>query len=71
MMELLGLQLEPVLQPNSQLIMDPVTAFQLTSMMRGVVERGPAFQRALAGQWSRMNIFRYLSGGLVFPGASR
>ena len=35
-------ELEPVLQPNSQLIMDPVTAFQLTSMMRGVVERGTA-----------------------------
>lgn len=35
-------ELEPVLQPNSRLIMDPVTAFQLTSMMRGVIERGTA-----------------------------
>ncbi|MEC9433700.1 MAG: penicillin-binding protein 1A [Pseudomonadota bacterium] len=35
-------ELEPVLQPNSRLIMDPVTAYQLTSMMRGVVERGTA-----------------------------
>ncbi len=35
---------EPWLRPNSKLIMDPVTAFQLTSMMRGVIERGTATQ---------------------------
>ena len=29
----------------------------------------PHYERAFAGQRSRMRIFRYLSDGLVFPGA--
>ena len=40
---------EPVPTPDKQLIMDPVTAFQLTSMMRGTVERGTATTLASLG----------------------
>ncbi|MDF2232538.1 penicillin-binding protein 1A [Albimonas sp. CAU 1670] len=43
-----GLQ-EPVPTPDKKLIMDPVTAFQLTSMMRGTVERGTATTLASLG----------------------
>ncbi len=32
----------PTIRSNRQRVMDPVTAYQLTSMMRGVVERGTA-----------------------------
>ena len=32
----------PIIESNRKQVMDPVTAYQLTSMMRGVVERGTA-----------------------------
>lgn len=35
-------QPEPVLQDISEYVLDPMTAYQVTSMMRGVVERGTA-----------------------------
>jgi penicillin-binding protein 1A len=34
--------LAPRIQSNRERVMDPITAYQLTSMMRGVVERGTA-----------------------------
>ncbi|MFK7869490.1 MAG: penicillin-binding protein 1A [Roseobacter sp.] len=39
---LLGQGLAPKVVSNRERVMDPVTAYQLTSMMRGVVERGTA-----------------------------
>ncbi|GAA2841926.1 penicillin-binding protein 1A [Aminobacter aminovorans] len=35
-------QPEPVLQDDREYVLDPMTAYQVTSMMRGVVERGTA-----------------------------
>ncbi len=41
--------LGPRIQTNRERVMDPVTAYQLTSMMRGVVERGTAAGRVNLG----------------------
>jgi len=38
----LGEGLAPLITSNRERVMDPVTAYQLTSMMRGVVQRGTA-----------------------------
>lgn len=42
-------QEEPVLADNRDYVLDPMTAFQITSMMRGVVERGTARNVATLG----------------------
>ncbi len=41
--------LGPRIETNRERVMDPVTAYQLTSMMRGVVERGTAAGRVNLG----------------------
>ncbi|RDL48164.1 Penicillin-binding protein 1A [Ensifer sp. M14] len=42
-------QEEPVLVDNRDYVLDPMTAYQITSMMRGVVERGTARNVATLG----------------------
>ncbi len=42
-------RLGPRIETNRQRVMDPITAYQLTSMMRGVVERGTAAGRVNLG----------------------
>ncbi|OCP38406.1 penicillin-binding protein 1A [Ensifer sp. LC163] len=42
-------QQEPVLVDNRDYVLDPMTAYQITSMMRGVVERGTARNVATLG----------------------
>ncbi len=42
-------QYGPRIESNRERVMDPVTAYQLTSMMRGVVERGTAAGRVNLG----------------------
>ncbi|MGG7566596.1 penicillin-binding protein 1A [Rhodovulum sp. DZ06] len=51
---------EPWVRPNARRVMDPVTAYQLTSMMQGVVQRGTARRLAsldmpLAGKTGTTN----------------
>jgi penicillin-binding protein 1A len=45
----LGSGLSPAIISNRERIMDPVTAYRLTSMMRGVVERGTASRAVKLG----------------------
>jgi penicillin-binding protein 1A len=42
-------QQEPVLRDTRKQVLDPMTAYQVTSMLRGVVERGTAHQVAQLG----------------------
>ncbi|MBT1156666.1 penicillin-binding protein 1A [Aminobacter anthyllidis] len=42
-------QPEPVLQDMREYVLDPMTAYQVTSMMRGVVERGTATSVSVLG----------------------
>jgi penicillin-binding protein 1A len=53
----------PRLQPNGKEIMDPIVAYQITSMLEGVVQRGTAvrarvLERPLAGKTGTTNEYR-------------
>ena len=53
----------PHLQPSGTEVLDPITAYQVTSMLKGVVQRGTAYQvsslgRPLAGKTGTTNEYR-------------
>ncbi|MER2536514.1 MAG: penicillin-binding protein 1A [Rhizobiaceae bacterium] len=53
-------QAEPVLVDNSEQVLDPMTAYQITSMMEGVIQRGTAttlldLKRPIAGKTGTTN----------------
>jgi penicillin-binding protein 1A len=53
----------PALQPNGEQVLDPITSYEITSMLEGVVQRGTAFQarilgRPIAGKTGTTNEYR-------------
>ncbi len=65
-------QSEPVLTDNRQQVLDPMTAYQITSMMEGVITRGTAagkitLDRPVAGKTGTTNDERTLGSSAIRP----